>query len=261
MADDLLVVKDLTVEVIGSGRPRPIVKDVSFRLSAASILALVGGSGSGKTTTGLSILRLLPPALRIVRGEIVFGGQSLLGLDGESMRRLRGRRLGMVFQEPLSAMNPVFSVGEQIEEVLRFHTDLAGQKRREAVLDLLDRVEIPDPRRVYQSYPHQLSGGMRQRAMIAQAIAASPGLIIADEPTSSLDVTLQVRIMDLFRKLRKEMDLSIVLITHDLGVVAHLADEAVVLSGGEVVESGSVAQVLGSPKHPYTCRLLETLKV
>src|SRR3989338_7820556 len=238
---------------------KSIVRNVSLTVKAQTITALVGGSGSGKTTTGLAILRLLPEALSIQKGEIIFNGENLLKLSPESMRRMRGKSIGMIFQEPLTAFNPVFTIFYQIEEVLQTHTQLPTIKRQERIYELLDLVGITDPKRVAASFPHQLSGGMRQRAMIAQAIAASASLIIADEPTSSLDVTLQARIIELFKNLKTKLNVTILLITHDLGVVRHLADEMAVMHKGEIVESGATKQIMGSPKHEYTCQLMEAL--
>ena len=224
MKKELLSVKGLSVAV----GEKTLVDQVSFNVPQGKIVAVAGASGSGKTTIGLSVLRLLPPALRIRQGSIIFEGHDLLGLSVEQMRQRRGARIGMVFQEPLSAFDPLFTIGQQIDEVLAAHTKLSRQERQRKVLDVLSEVELPDPRRAYQSYPHQLSGGMRQRAMVAQAIACGASLIIADEPTSSLDVTLQVKIMGLFDRLRKK-NISILLISHDLEMIRHLADETIII--------------------------------
>lgn len=248
----LLKLRHLTVSV----HEKKIVDDVSFNIAPRSVFALVGGSGSGKTTTGLAILRLLAPNLQVTSGEILFQDQNLLTIPEEELRQVRGKEIGFVFQEPLHAFNPVFTVGQQIEEVYASHTELAKSVRREKSLELLATVGLKEPRRAYESYPHQLSGGMRQRAMIAQALALRPKLIIADEPTSSLDVTLQAKIIELFMKLRKEFDLSILLITHDLGVVKHLADEVAVMTKGKVAEQGPAQTILTQPRHEYTKELL-----
>lgn len=255
----MLAIKNLTITVEENLTKKKIVDNINLSVPARTITALVGGSGSGKTTIGLAILRLLSPALQIEQGEIFFENQDLLKLPETQLRQIRGRKIGMVFQEPLNAFNPLFTIGYQIEEVLVCHTYLTTEQRRKRILELLDIVGIPDPVRIIQSYPHQLSGGLRQRAMIAQALAGNPALIIADEPTSNLDVTLQARIMELFRKLRDELRLSILLITHDLGVVTHLADEVAVMSAGKIVESGETKAVTTVPKHPYTRQLMETL--
>ena len=257
MSSNLLVVENLTVTAAGKN----VVNAASLEIPFLSVTALVGGSGSGKTTTGLAILRLLPLGLAVRDGRILFAGKDVLNLTAEQMRLLRGKEIGMVFQEPLYAFNPVFSIGEQIDEVLRVHTSLNRHQRHARILELLDLVGLPDPQRTAGNYPHQLSGGMRQRAMIAQAIAAGPKLIIADEPTSNLDVTLQARIMELFRKLKDELQLSILLITHDLGMVAHVADRVAVMTEGMIVEQGMTKDVLRGPQHPYTRTLMETIEV
>ena len=249
MSSNVLCLENLTVTVAGDAQEKALVKDVSFQVPELCISALVGGSGSGKTTTGLSILRLLPLGLHIRSGRILLKGENLLGAGDERMRQVRGKEVSMVFQDPLDAFNPVFTIGDQMEEVLRFHTSLHRKQRRERVLELLNLAGLPDPHRVVHAYPHQLSGGMRQRAMIAH------------EPTSSLDVTLQARIMDLFRKLKEELKLSILLITHDLGMVARVADEVAVMREGRIVEQGKTEGILRNPRHPYTQQLMDALKV
>jgi ABC-type glutathione transport system ATPase component len=253
--NNLLEIKHLTVHA----GDKAILSDVTLAVKKGSITALVGGSGSGKTTTGLAVLGLLSPVLKIINGEIRFGPEriDLLSLDPRRKRALCGRDVGMIFQEPLTAFNPVLRIGEQIEEVLKYHEPLTRDARRRRVFDILSEVGFPDPRRAAGSYPHQLSGGMRQRAMIAQAIVCRPSLLIADEPTSNLDVTLQARIIALFDGLRKRLDLTILLITHDLGMVSRLADEVVVMERGRVVEQGATRSVLSSPRHLYTKTLLE----
>jgi len=247
----VLSIENLTVAV-GSKR---LVDQVSFDIPQGKIVALAGGSGSGKTTIGLSILRLIPSALRIKQGNIIFEGKNLLDLSAEDMRQLRGARIGMVFQEPLSTFDPLFTIGQQMDEVLVAHTRLSKQERYKKILETLSEVELSDPSRAYKSFPHQLSGGMRQRAMVAQAIVGGPSLIIADEPTSSLDVTLQVKIMELFVRL-KNKNMSILLIAHDLGMIAQVADEVIILSQGEMVEKGPVSQVINQPRHEYTKQLV-----
>ncbi len=256
----VLEIQNLTVTVRGQ-EGKSIVKDLDLKIEKEKIVALVGGSGSGKSTTGLSILRLVSPALRIQSRKIIFLKKNLLDCSEEEMCRLRGKEMSMIFQEPLEAFNPVFRIGYQIEEVLLYHTDLKPRDRRERVEDLLKMVGVDDPKRIAQSYPHQLSGGLRQRAMIAQAIAAHPQLIIADEPTSNLDVTLQAHMIELFQRLRRELKMAMLLITHDLGMVGHLADEVAVMSAGEIVERGKTADILGSPQHPYTRQLMDAIKV
>lgn len=255
MNPTLLEIEAFTVSLVQ--RPQKKILDrVSLIVPQESIVAVVGGSGSGKTTTGLGILRLLPSALECQSGQIRYKGEDLLTMREEKMRSLRGKEIAMVFQDPLQSFNPVFKVGHQIAEVVRTHSDLPSSGVQGKVLELLAQVGLNDPMRVYNSYPHQLSGGMRQRAMIAQAVAVSPSLLIADEPTSSLDVTLQARILDVFRSLRDLYKLSIILITHDLQMVSHIADYVVVMNHGKVVENGTVKKVLSHPQHEYTQQLI-----
>lgn len=256
----LLEIKNLNVTWGQGSRAARILDDVSLAVQEGEIMALVGGSGSGKTTTGLAILRLMAPELIMTAGQVIFKGTDLARIQESSLRDIRGKEISMVFQEPLNAFNPVLTVGVQISEVLKVHTRIPSRRTLARVLELLDLVGIPDPARVAGEYPHRLSGGMRQRAMIAQAIAAEPQLVIADEPTSNIDVTLQARILELFRDLRQKLGLSILLITHDLGVVGHLTDRVAVMSGGRIVERGMTAQVLRDPQHAYTQKLLEALK-
>jgi len=256
----LLSIKNLKISVPDESGFRDLVKGINLDLETEKILALVGGSGSGKTTTALAILRLLALNMQIEEGQIIFQGQDLLKKSDEQMRRIRGKDISMVFQEPLSTFNPVFCIGDQIAEVLKFHTNLKRKEINERVLELLDTVGIPDPKRVVKAYPHQLSGGLRQRAMIAQAIAGNPKLLIADEPTSNLDVVLQARIIQLFKKLKSELKLSILLITHDLGVVRALADQVAILYDGRVVEFDSVQTVLNNPRHAFTGELTKVFK-
>ena len=259
MADRILEIKNLSVAVLEQGKEKFLVDGVNLEIPQETIVALVGGSGSGKTTTGLSILRLLPTGLNIKNGTIIFNGKDLLSLKEEEMRRVRGKSIGMIFQEPLSALNPLMAIHHQIEEVLAEHTALDKGQRVKRVLELLNLVEVPEPRRIAGQYPHQLSGGLRQRAMIAQAIAAQPKLIIADEPTSNLDVTIQAKVMDLFRKLKKEFKLSILLISHDLGMVGHLADQVAVMDRGRIIEWGTTSEILKHPQHEYTNQLIEAI--
>lgn len=255
----LLKITDLSIVLKSDTASRVLLENINFDINEKEIVALVGGSGGGKTSLGFSVLRLLPAAMKIQKGEILFQDKNLLALDLRAMQHIRGRDIGMVFQEPLSAFNPVFRVGDQIAEVLRTHSGFSRRKSQERTYELLDLTEVDDPRRLAQSYPHQLSGGLRQRAMIAQAIAASPKMIIADEPTSNLDVTIQAKILELFKKLKKELNLSILLITHDLGLVNFLADRAFVLHEGKVVEKGNAQEVFAHPKHPFTQKLSRTM--
>ncbi|MFT5387972.1 MAG: ABC-type dipeptide/oligopeptide/nickel transport system ATPase component [Lysobacterales bacterium] len=255
MPNPIITVQNLYVTVKGTGQE--IVENVNFSVESESVTALVGGSGSGKTTTAMAILKLLSPALAVTTGQILYKGYNLTEFSESKMQEIRGKEVGVVFQEPLYAFNPVFTIGAQIQEVLRFHTRLTSIQREDKVLDLLDLVGLPNPKRVRDSYPHQLSGGMRQRAMIAQAIAADPQLIIADEPTSSLDVTLQAKIIELFQELKHKLKLSIILISHDMGMVKHLSDDVVVMQEGCVVEVGKTEDIIKKPNHDYTKKLVK----
>jgi oligopeptide/dipeptide ABC transporter ATP-binding protein len=232
------------------------VDGVSLKISAGETLAVVGESGSGKSVLALSIMQLVPPPGQIVSGEILFGGQNLLDLDPEAMRHLRGRRIAMIFQDPMTSLNPVYTVGDQIAEAVRLHRGLSRKQACVKAVEMMDRVRIPDPARRAADYPHHLSGGMRQRVMIAMALSCDPELLIADEPTTALDVTIQAGILDLLAKLKEEFDISLLLITHDLGVVAQTADRVAVMYAGRIVESGEVHQIFHSPGHPYTEGLL-----
>jgi len=259
MTNPLLRIENLTIDIYSPDGVKELIRGLHLNIEESKIVALVGSSGSGKTSIGLSILRLLPAAMAIREGKIIFADEDILNVPLEKMRSLRGRDIAMVFQEPLSAFNPVFTIGCQMNEVLKFHTALSWRQRKGKILELLDSVGIPEPGRIAGQYPHQLSGGMRQRAMIAQAIAANPRLIIADEPTSNLDVTLQAHIIELFQKIRKELNIAMLLITHDLGVVNALADEIAVLSDGRIVEWGPTQGILKDPRHPFTTELVNSL--
>ena len=235
------------------------VDDVSFRMAPGEVLGLVGESGCGKTVTSLALMRLVMPPGRIVGGEVVFKGQDLLALPEPRMRALRGSEIGLIFQEPASALNPVFTIGYQVGEALMIHR---GLRRREAVREaerMLEEVALPDPRRRVHDYPHQLSGGMRQRVMIAMALICGPSLLIADEPTTALDVTIQAQILDLLLRLRDKYRLTILLITHDMGVVAQMADRVAVMYAGKIVEEAGVKDLFRSPMHPYTAGLLRSI--
>lgn len=233
---------------------RLLVKDVSLTVEAGKITCVVGESGSGKSLTALSIMGLLSPQLSCLSGKIEFQGQDLHQLSTEQMRQIRGCKIGMIFQEPMTSLNPVLTVGDQIAEPLQVHLGLRGRALQDKVAELLTQVGIPADRAI--AYPDELSGGQRQRVMIAMSIACRPAMLIADEPTTALDVTVQAQILDLLDQLRQQMNMGILLITHDFGVVADVADQVVVMFRGEIVEQGSVKQVLGKPKHPYTQALL-----
>jgi peptide/nickel transport system ATP-binding protein len=256
----LLDVQGLRVTFpVRSGVEVAAVEDVSFVVRRGETVGLVGESGSGKSVTALSIVRLVAPPGRIVAGRVLFEGQDLLQLDEEAMRRIRGRRIGFIFQEPMVALDPVYTIGAQIEETLRAHRVAVGVRAPQRAIELLEAVRIPEPERRYREYPHQLSGGLRQRAMIALALAAEPSLVIADEPTTALDVTVQAEILDLLREMRRTFNLALLLITHDLGVIAEMAHRVAVMYSGSIVEEGPVAPVLRAPAHPYTQALLASI--
>ncbi len=256
----LLTVRHLrTVFPLRTGGEAAAVADVSFTLDRGRTLGLVGESGSGKSVTALSLIRLVQPPGRIAGGQIQFDGQDLMALDEPAMRAIRGRRIGFVFQEPMVALNPVFTIGQQIAETLTVHGLARGAAARKKAVEWLAAVRMPNPAQRADAYPHQLSGGLRQRAMIALALCAEPSLVIADEPTTALDVTVQAEILDLLRELRREFGLALLLITHDLGVVAEMADHVAVMYGGRVVEYGPVQTVFAGAAHPYTQGLLACL--
>ena len=235
------------------------VNDVSFSLDRGELLGLVGESGCGKSITALSIMRLIAPPGKIVGGEIIFDGKNLLTLSEREMRQMRGDDIAMIFQDPMTSLNPVYTVGEQIAEALRLHRKLSRKDAAAAAVEAMKEVSIPDPARRAKDFPHQLSGGMRQRVMIAMALACDPKLLIADEPTTALDVTIQAQILELLNDLRKTRDLAVLLITHDLGVVAEVADRVAVMYTGRIVEESPVEELFARPKHPYTEGLLRSV--
>ena len=251
----LLDVQQLTVTFDAARRTR-VVDEVSFTMAAGETLGLVGESGSGKSVTAFSRLRLLQPPGQIVGGRILFEGHDLLSLSERDMRAVRGARISLIFQEPMTALNPVMRVGDQIAEALTAHNMASRSEARNRAIGLLDAVRIPDPARRVRDYPHQLSGGMRQRVMIAIALACRPSLVIADEPTTALDMTIQAQMLELIRQLQSEFGLALLLITHDFGVVAEMADRVAVMRAGRIVETGPVRQILRAPSHEYTRQLL-----
>jgi peptide/nickel transport system ATP-binding protein len=259
MSTPLLAVEHLTTAFPIDGRWTPAVNDVSFSLAKGETLALVGESGCGKSLTALSILRLVDPPGRIMSGSVRFDGRDLLTLTERQMRAVRGASIGLVLQEPMTALNPVYTVGSQIVETLEVHGMARGRAARARAIELLDAVRVPEPARRADEYPHQLSGGLRQRALIAAALACRPRLLIADEPTTALDVTIQAQILDLLRDLRRDLDLALLLITHDLGVVAHNADRVIVMYAGRIVEEAPVRALFQDPRHPYTRGLLRSM--
>ena len=255
-----LLVKNLKVSFATSKKELMAVRGISYQLNQGEILALVGESGCGKTVSALSILRLIqePPG-KIVSGEIFFAGKDLLKLKKKELQDRRGKDIAMIFQDPMTSLNPVLTIGEQIIETLLRHTSLSRKKAREKSFRLLEQVEIPSPQQKLDQYPHQLSGGMRQRAMIAMALSCSPRILIADEPTTALDVLIQAQILSLLKKIKNDTQMSILLITHDFGVVAEVAERVMVMYAGEIVESGSVNDLFRSPLHPYTIGLMESI--
>jgi peptide/nickel transport system ATP-binding protein len=257
--DLVLDVRGLAVEFPGHGHPFRPVRGVSFALEHGARLGLVGESGSGKSLTALALMRLLPPQGRLAEGEILLGGRDLTTLAEREMARVRGGRLAMVYQDPMSSLNPVQTVGAQIVEAIRAHAPLGRRAARARAAELLGEVGIPQPERRFDSYPHQFSGGMRQRAMIAMAICAEPDVLIADEPTTALDVTTQARIMELLARLVDDHHMAVLLITHDLGLAASFCDDLQVMYAGRIVERGGAAATFASPVMPYTEALLESI--
>jgi oligopeptide/dipeptide ABC transporter ATP-binding protein len=257
----LLSVRDLAVSyATAEGGKLQALDGVSFDVPSGRTVAIVGESGCGKTATALSIMRLLPsPGATIDRGRILFQGEDLLGLSDREMQRIRGGKIGMIFQEPLTALNPVYTIGAQIIEAIRLHDRMSRSASRARAIDLLHRVGFSHPEERIDSYPHQLSGGMRQRVLIAMALAAGPRLLVADEPTSALDTALRAQIMALLGDLSRELGMSLLVITHDLSFVADIADELVVLYAGTVVETGRPSRVLTDPRHPYTRALVQSV--
>jgi oligopeptide/dipeptide ABC transporter ATP-binding protein len=256
----LLCVRDLRVDLVSAERTVHAVRGLSYELARGEALGLVGESGSGKTMAALALMRLLPqPIGRVTSGTIAFDGRDLLHLSDEQLRRVRGREIAMVFQDPLSSLNPVLTIRSQITETLHRHLGLSGRAANDRAIELLTLVGIPAAARRAEGYPHEFSGGMRQRVMIAMALACHPLLVIADEPTTSLDVTVQAQILDLLARLRADFGMAVVLITHDMGVVAGFTDRIAVMYAGRIVEEGPVATVLASPQHPYTAGLLGSM--
>jgi oligopeptide/dipeptide ABC transporter ATP-binding protein len=260
MLEKILTVKNLVTQFnTDQGLIKP-VNDISFEVYKGKTLGIVGESGSGKSMTALSIMRLIAPPLgKIVGGNIFFEDKNLLKLSDKEMRAIRGNKIGMIFQEPMTSLNPVFTVGYQIREALTLHQRMTLKDAKEQTIELLKLVGIPAPDKRVHEYPHQLSGGMRQRIMIAMALSSKPAVLIADEPTTALDVTIQAQILELMAKLQEELNMGIILITHDLGVVAEVCHEVAVMYGGKIVEQASVQELFTNPKHPYTQGLLASI--
>ena len=258
--DEILTVDNLKTSFMTSNGEVQAVRGVSFSVKKGEILGIVGESGSGKSVTSMSILRLLADTARIKEGKIVFDGTDLLGLSKKELRQIRGEKISMIFQDPMSSLNPLIPVGKQVAEMIReHHPDRSKEEIKKEVLALFEKVRIPEPERRYKCYPHEFSGGMRQRVMIAMALANKPELLIADEPTTALDVTIQDQILKQLRELEKEYGTSIIFITHDLGVVAELCDRVIVMYGGLVMEEASSFDIFEQPKHPYTMGLLASI--
>jgi peptide/nickel transport system ATP-binding protein len=255
MSEPVLKVKDFTVEFWVDGTWYPAAVDMNFELNPGKVLAIVGESGSGKSTTAMGLMSLLASNARMY-GSVKVKGQEMLGAKGSTLRKYRGKEVAYIFQEPMTALNPVYTIGFQIIETLRNHFEMGPKEARTRAIELITMVEIPDPEISIDKYPHQLSGGQRQRAMIAQALACDPGLLVADEPTTALDVTVQAEVLDLMRSLKDRLNSAILLITHDMGVVADMADEILVMKDGHTVEYGTADQIFNRPAHPYTQQLL-----
>jgi len=256
----MISVEDLKVYFFSDSRVARALDGVSYEVRKGETVCLVGESGCGKTVSALTILRILPqPPGRIMGGTISFNGQNLLELNEEEMQKIRGRRIAMIFQEPMTSLNPVFTIEEQIKESILVHEKVDQEEARQRCIQLLKDVGIPSPEERLKDYPHQLSGGQRQRVMIAMALACHPDVVIADEPTTALDVTIQAQILNLFRELKRKREMSLLYITHDLGVVANIADRVYVMYAGVIAEQGEVSHIFHDPRHPYTQGLLASL--
>jgi oligopeptide/dipeptide ABC transporter ATP-binding protein len=258
--EKILEVKNLQTSFKTEEGEVKAVDGVSFDVFKGKTLGIVGESGCGKSVTSLSIMRLIPnPPGKVVGGEILFEGRDLLKVSADEMRNIRGNRISMIFQEPMTSLNPVFTIGNQLREAIAIHSNLSKQAVADRAVEMLKLVGIPSPEKRVHDYPHQLSGGMRQRVMIAMALSCNPSVLIADEPTTALDVTIQAQILDLLRDLQSRLGMAIILITHDLGVVAEMADEVVVMYAGKVAEKAPVREIFRNPKHPYTKGLLNSI--
>jgi oligopeptide/dipeptide ABC transporter ATP-binding protein len=256
----LLEVRSLSVHFFTEEGVVRAVENVSIEVQPGEVLGLVGESGCGKSVTGLTLLRLIPiPPGRIVSGEVLFDGKGLLEMNEKEMEKVRGNDISMIFQEPMTSLNPVFTIGDQIMETIMLHQGLDKAAARKRAIEMLDRVRIPEPEKRVDSYPHQLSGGMRQRAMIAMALSCQPKLLIADEPTTALDVTIQAQVLQLLREIQKEMGMAVILISHDLGVVSEIANKIAVMYAGRIFEYGSIEAVYGEVRNPYTKGLMNSL--
>ncbi len=260
LKDSILKVRSLTIHFFTEEGIVRAVEDVSFDIYSSEILCLVGESGCGKSVTALSILKLIPcPPGKVISGEIIFNGKEMISLSESEMQKIRGNEISMIFQEPMTSLNPVFTIGDQIIEAIELHQGLSKKEARKKAIEMLRKVKIPFPEKRIDDYPHQLSGGMRQRAMIAMALSCEPKLLIADEPTTALDVTIQAQVLSLLKEIQKDMGMAIMLITHDLGIVSEIADRVAVMYAGRIVEMGPVGKIFNNTKHPYTKGLLESI--
>lgn len=260
MKNLLLSINDLSILLPEGSDRQYAVEHADLKLHAGETVCVVGESGSGKSLTARAVMGLLPaPHVRVGSGEIMFGGQDITKVSSERLRELRGSEISMIFQEPMTALNPVMSIGDQVDEIFRYHVSLSKKERAEKALKLMEDVNLPDPTRIINAYPHELSGGQRQRAMIAMALALGPKILIADEPTTALDVTTQAQILELIKDMQKRLDTGVLFITHDFGVVADIADRVVVMQEGKIVETGTAKQVLNKPKHAYTQSLIAAI--
>lgn len=259
MPDPLLTIRDLTVAFPTTAGPALAVDHVGLTISKGEVLGVVGESGCGKSMTALAVLRLVPPPGRVIGGHIRLGDHDLLTLSSRAMQTVRGKRIAMIFQEPMTALNPVLTVGHQIAEMLRLHLRMSRYDAKVRTIELLRQVGIPSADKRWAEYPHQLSGGMRQRVMIAMAVSCEPDLVFADEPTTALDVTVQAQILDLLAELRERLGMAMVLISHNLGIIAHTAKSVAVMYAGRIVEQAETAQIFSDPQHPYTRGLLGSL--
>src|SRR6185436_4346697 len=258
MTDTILEVKNLSTHFLTRAGLIKAADEVSFKINSGSTLALVGESGSGKSITSLSIMRLVPPPGKITQGEIIFDGRDLMKLDDDKMRRLRGREIAMIFQDPMTSLNPVYTVGDQIAEAIELHERAPRKQAWRKAVEMMKRVRIPDAERRAKDYPHQLSGGMRQRVMIAIALSCNPKLLIADEPTTALDVTVEKQILELMMQMKDELGLSIIMITHNLPVALNYCDRILVMYAGKAMEAGTAVQLVSRPSHPYTRALFSS---
>lgn len=259
MGETLLEVKNIVTEFRTADGQLPAVRDVSFSLKKGETLCIVGESGCGKSITSLSVIGLLPSNGKITSGEILYEGSPIHNLPQDKLRKIRGNKISMIFQEPMTALNPVLTIGYQIREPLMIHHGLSKSEATKQGIELLKQVGIPYPEKRMNQYPHELSGGMRQRVMIAIALSCNPGLLIADEPTTALDVTIQAQILDLIKDLKEKYNMGVMMITHDMGVVAEVADRVMVMYAGKKVEEGAVEEIFNNPKHPYTIGLLNSV--